>query len=324
MPSVELKDLCAALDVICPMHVLVGPGGNIVHLGKTTRKLVPTRGTGGNLFNLFQIAKPSRIDSVDDLRAVFGRKLRLEIRDADVRNLVGTAMPLGDFILLNLSFGISIASSIQKLDLKISDFAVTDSAVEMLYLAEAKTAAMSEFKRLSTRLNGEKNKAEIEATTDALTGLLNFRALRTSLTALLRAQANFAIMMIDLDFFKAVNDTLGHAAGDQVLRSTAEILREESRKEDVVARIGGDEFTIVLQGVSDEQTVKQIANRIISRIQRPIKFEDTQCQVSASIGTMFFTEPSGVEIDELLNKADTALYQSKRSGRGRNTISDPL
>ena len=127
-------------------------------------------------------------------------------------------------------------------------------------------------------------------------------------------------MMIDLDFFKAVNDTLGHAAGDRVLQATATILKDETRKEDIIARNGGDEFTIVLQGVNDEKTVDHTANRIIHRIQRPIKFQDSLCHVSASIGTTFLTDTNNTEIDALLSNVDSALYQSKREGRGRNTI----
>ena len=321
MQQVDLSNVISALDVICPMHVLVRADGTVDHLGRTIEKLLPADAIGRPVDDILTVKKPFAYSHFEDIEQIQGKKLRLQINDLKERSLVGVVMPVGQFYLFNLSFGISIASSIQKLNLQIDDFAVTDSAVEMMYLAEAKTAAMSEFKKLSIRLNGEKTKAEKEATTDALTGLLNVRALRAILASFLENKTDFAIMMIDLDFFKQVNDTLGHAAGDQVLKTMANILREETRREDIIARNGGDEFTVLLRGIKDLRSVEIVASRIIERIQAPINFGDSFCHVSASIGTMFFDGVIDVGVDDLLNSADTALYQSKRTGRGKNTIS---
>lgn len=321
MQQVDLAGLVLALDAICPMHVIVTRKGQITHIGRTLRKLLPPDALGRDIGDMLLIQKPFSDDQFQDISQITGLKLKMQIKEKEVPSLIGIAMPLGEHFLFNLSFGISIATSIKSLELKIGDFAVTDSAAEMLYLSEAKSAAMQEFKRLSARLTGAITRAEKEATTDALTGLLNFRALRATLTTLLATKQEFAIMMIDLDFFKEVNDTLGHAAGDQVLKEMALILKEETRKEDIVARNGGDEFTVLLKGVGDAHSVETIANRIIERIQQPISFGGAFCHVSASIGTMFFYKDSNADADALLSRADNALYQSKRTGRGKNTIS---
>lgn len=140
---------------------------------------------------------------------------------------------------LNLSFGIGVAEAVRRHALTVEDFAATDLTVEMLYLVEAKTAVMDELRNLNRRLQGAKVAAEEQALTDQLTGLRNRRALDLQMKALIRLGASFGLMHIDLDFFKQVNDTLGHAAGDHVLREVARVLTQETRATDMAARVGG-------------------------------------------------------------------------------------
>lgn len=116
-----------------------------------------------------------------------------------------------------------------------SDFAPTDLAVEMLYLVEAQSAAFRESRGLNDRLHGQKIAAEEQAYTDTLTGLKNRRAMDLSLAKCLSSGARFALLNLDLDYFKNVNDTLGHAAGDHVLQVVAKILLEETRQNDSIA-----------------------------------------------------------------------------------------
>ncbi|MFC6759321.1 GGDEF domain-containing protein [Sulfitobacter porphyrae] len=161
-------------------------------------------------------------------------------------------------MIVNLSFGISIVDGVRDYALSNADFAATDLAIEMLYLIEAKTAAMDESRRLNLRLQGAKIAAEQEADTDALTGLGNRRALNNVLTRMVAGRVPFAVMQIDLDYFKSVNDTLGHAAGDHVLQTVAQIMVEETRNKDTVARVGGDEFTVVLVDVRDADILRRV------------------------------------------------------------------
>jgi diguanylate cyclase (GGDEF)-like protein len=131
------------------------------------------------------------------------------------------------------------------------------------------------------------------------------------------AKAPFGLLHLDLDFFKAVNDTLGHAAGDFVLESVGRILREQIRAEDCAARIGGDEFVVVLPGRIDPNTLEAIANRIIGRLSQPMEFEGKPCRISASVGivrSVDFTTPDAAQV---LAAADRALYAAKHAGRAQ-------
>lgn len=225
--------------------------------------------------------------------------------------------------IVNLSFGISILDGVRDYALTNADFAATDLAIEMLYLVEAKSAAMEASRKLNLRLQGAKNAAEEQAYTDTLTGLKNRRALDHLLEQLLAADAAFAVMHIDLDYFKAVNDTLGHAAGDHVLQVVAQAMLEETRTTDTVARVGGDEFTVILPQVSDIDVLERVGGRIIEWIEVPIPFNDALCKISASIGTVWIQSSKSVTRETVMEDADIALYASKNEGRARQTMYTP-
>ena len=124
------------------------------------------------------------------------------------------------------------------------------------------------------------------------------------------------MMHLDLDFFKSVNDTLGHAAGDHVLQLVARIMTDEVRAPDIVARVGGDEFVILLRGTQDRDFADRIAQRIIAKLQVPIPFEGAFCKISGSAGTVVSTDYQRPTADQLLGDADAALYAAKHAGRG--------
>jgi diguanylate cyclase (GGDEF)-like protein len=173
---------------------------------------------------------------------------------------------------------------------------------------------------LNLRLEGARMAAEEEAMTDPLTSLRNRRAVDLVLERLCAARASFGLLHLDLDFFKAVNDSLGHAAGDFVLESVGRILREQLRAEDCAARIGGDEFLVIVVGRSDPKTLEAIAERIIARICQPMDFEGETCRVSASIGIVRSNDMAVPEPTQLLATADRALYAAKHAGRGRSVL----
>jgi diguanylate cyclase (GGDEF)-like protein len=156
--------------------------------------------------------------------------------------------------------------------------------------------------------------------TDPLTGLRNRRAADLFLERLCNAGASFGLLHLDLDYFKAVNDTLGHAAGDLVLAEVGRILRDQIRAEDCAARIGGDEFVIILSGRTDPAVLLAVADRVIASISRPIDFEGSECRVSASVGIVRAVDMVNPDPGRILAAADRALYAAKHAGRSRAVL----
>ena len=136
-------------------------------------------------------------------------------------------------------------------------------------------------------------------------------------------QVDFVLVHVDLDYFKQVNDTYGHAAGDYVLQKAARCLVDETRKGDVVIRAGGDEFVLLLRGNVTAEDLLSTGQRIIERLEVPIQFGGNTCQISGSIGATFSVYYETPNVDEMLHHADLALYASKRNGRARATLYDP-
>ena len=165
-----------------------------------------------------------------------------------------------------------------------------------------------------------------QATVDALTGLLNRRALLDQLEALLaqpkrrRAGEGLALLFCDLDRFKEINDTLGHAAGDLVLCTVADRIRGRIRAGDLAARMGGDEMVVVLRSVADLESAMTIAEAIRRVVDEPITTPELSVRITASIGVAL-ARP-GEQIDALIARADIAMYEAKQAGRNRVTRID--
>jgi len=317
-----------SLDWLMPMHIWISATGGVVRMGPTLRKILRSQyDPGGQVFDLVRLGKPRDVDDIAALLALAGRKLNVQLKPLPGLTFKGVVVPLPGGVggVLNLSFGLSVLEAVGRFGLTLKDFAPTDLTVEMLYLVEAKSAAMEESKSLNRRLQDARIAAEEQAFSDTLTGLKNRRAMDHVLDSLTDPPTGeaFGLMHIDLDFFKQVNDTLGHAAGDHVLRHVARILAHETRKEDLVARVGGDEFVVIFRDCSDLELLDRIAVRMISKLEEPIQFEGQQCRISASIGTTISDHYPVPQADEMLNDADVALYQSKRKGRAQHTIFVP-
>jgi diguanylate cyclase (GGDEF)-like protein len=131
-----------------------------------------------------------------------------------------------------------------------------------------------------------------------------------------------ALLYIDLDHFKRVNDSVGHNAGDQLLTIVAQRLRSCTKEGDTVARLGGDEFTVILRNVVDPDAARAIGDRIIQLLQLPVNIGGRDHFVCASIGITLFPD-DGSTIDDLMRNADTAMYRAKDSGRGCTMFFDP-
>ncbi|MDD5228770.1 MAG: diguanylate cyclase, partial [Methylococcales bacterium] len=155
---------------------------------------------------------------------------------------------------------------------------------------------------------------------DPLTNLPNRRLLTERLKQAInnkrRANKQLAVMMIDLDKFKAVNDTLGHAAGDELLKQVAMRIKTNLRNNDTIARLGGDEFVVVLEDIRSSQDTARVANVLIKTLTQPfVLTQSNSVQIGTSIGISFFPKDGG-DGDVLMDRADTALYQAKHNGRG--------
>jgi len=153
---------------------------------------------------------------------------------------------------------------------------------------------------------------------DQLTGLPNRILFSDRLTQALaqakREQLQVAVMFLDLDGFKSVNDTLGHTLGDQLLRQVAQRLTTCLRATDSVARFGGDEFTIVVSAIDDRNDVIRVANKIIEEVARPYMLDGNQASVTTSIGISFYPD-DGKDPNTLIHRADNAMYHAKRHGK---------
>ncbi|HEY0508239.1 MAG TPA: diguanylate cyclase, partial [Blastococcus sp.] len=159
-----------------------------------------------------------------------------------------------------------------------------------------------------------------QATTDPLTGLLNRTAFSDRLTAAtecIDATAPPAVLFVDIDDFKAVNDTLGHAAGDELLRTVAARLSADVRADDVVARLGGDEFAVLLTNAFGTR-LHDVAERLLVSLRCPMDIAGSTLAVTASIGGALGSP--GNTAEWLLHSADTAMYSAKRSGKNSRRL----
>jgi diguanylate cyclase (GGDEF)-like protein/PAS domain S-box-containing protein len=161
---------------------------------------------------------------------------------------------------------------------------------------------------------------------DALTGLPNRSLVRDRLTlAIARAKRNdqmVGVMFLDLDNFSEVNDLLGHAAGDRVLQTAAALLSASLRDVDTLGRLGGDEFTIVLENITGEDQVSTVAEKIKKVFAEPIVVDGREIFVSASVGIAFYPH-GGETVDALLQSADVAMYHAKGQGRNVHAFASP-
>jgi len=161
---------------------------------------------------------------------------------------------------------------------------------------------------------------------DSLTGVANRRYFREVLDRSIAYSRRYgektAVMFIDLDAFKNINDSIGHLAGDGLLVEVAKRLKASVRESDTVARVGGDEFTVILTGISDATKALLVAEKIFRQISQPIKLDNREVLISASIGIAIFPLDA-IDSETLLRNADAALYQAKERGKNCHQFFSP-
>lgn len=152
---------------------------------------------------------------------------------------------------------------------------------------------------------------------DALTGLPNrtlfLDRLQHAININSRNEEHLAVVIIDLDQFKRINDSLGHKTGDRILKIVSERFLEVVRKTDTIARLGGDEFIVLVQGFNEPSNVVPIAQKIVSVLNEPVALNGNACKISASVGISIYPQ-HGESSEDLLRRADLAMYKSKYSG----------
>ncbi len=175
-----------------------------------------------------------------------------------------------------------------------------------------------------TSIKENEERLEELAHFDQLTGLPNrllfHDRLRSSMARTRRQKSYLVVMYVDLDGFKAVNDTLGHEAGDQLLVRAATHLRASIRDDDTAARLGGDEFALLFNGLSSTEHVRMLAQRVIENLTLTVETEAEPLAVTASVGVALYVGDSSSE-EQLLERADQAMYQAKRQGKQRYCLS---
>jgi diguanylate cyclase (GGDEF)-like protein len=243
--------------------------------------------------------------------------LALAERSASAGTVVvlrGLEGPQGMLLLLNPTRGTKLGPHEQSLLSTVAG--LISVALENGQLAEAIKAMSVEKADLARR-----------AFYDPLTQIANrslfIETVATSLSQLASSQRPIAVMFIDLDGFKEINDTFGHAVGDRVLSEVAARLRVQVRKLDLAARIGGDEFGMLLDGMRHFSDAAVVADRIIETLRRPIPLDDAVISVGASVGVAVVEDAvDAPEPEELMRRADMAMYLAKRQGKNRFVIFD--
>lgn len=192
-------------------------------------------------------------------------------------------------------------------------------------LIDEEACILSSIVDITDRKEAERHLAHL-AMTDALTGLANrshfMAALEQAAAASRRSGTQMAVVLIDVDEFKRINDSAGHDAGDALLRAVADRLRGDLRSDDLVARMGGDEFAVLLSGLGTTTDLDTLLAGLTDRLHRPVSHgtRDIDCRVS--MGVALFPDHAG-DMEELMKHADIALYGAKNGGRGRACMFEP-
>jgi diguanylate cyclase (GGDEF)-like protein len=192
-------------------------------------------------------------------------------------------------------------------------------------LANAYQQLEQKVQERTHELSQANRRLEFLATHDSLTGLPNrlllFDRLDQAVKISRRSKTKFALLFIDLDDFKNVNDSFGHAIGDQVLQAVGEALSGSMRISDTVARLAGDEFAMILYDVRDESDIAIVAKKIAIALSQPIRVLDGNLTVTASIGVSLFPQ-HGTDPDSLFKKADQAMYAVKNRGKSQYLLAE--
>ena len=222
----------------------------------------------------------------------------------EVVMVLAGSRPLSDTIVLLVSAALLVSLVLWRVAALLAD----------------KERARAELRKMYVALERSQERLNHQATHDPLTGLINRAELMRTMTHLLRNRpptASAAVLFVDLDSFKEVNDAEGHAVGDALLIVLAARLQGAVRPGDIVARFGGDEFVVVLPRATEDEAIV-VAERIIERCSQPVVAHEVRTRVGASVGITVLD--GSADADSVLRSADAAMYEAKRSGRSRYAL----
>ncbi|OUL80856.1 putative bifunctional diguanylate cyclase/phosphodiesterase [Paraburkholderia hospita] len=314
---------------LCTAGTIMGVGVAAMHFtGMHAMQMSP-----GITYTIWKVALSVGVAIAASMAALW---LAFTLRASDVENLI--VKRLGAAFIMALAItgmhyvGMSAANfaagslclSGGKLDANWLALVVTATSFTML----VGTLALLGFhtSSLSISLRHANRQLHYLGTHDALTNLPNRQQLSLrigqAVAECARRESPFAVLFIDLDGFKSINDSLGHRVGDDLLQVCAERLRQDLRHTDMVARLGGDEFVIVVENVADASSAGAVANGVLRRLSQEIVVNGLPLRVSASIGVAFHPR-DGSNADELLHSADAAMYAAKQSGRNTFRVFEP-
>jgi len=324
----------ALVDTAYPFHLVLDEDLAVVAAGSSIIQLHAASLFGRRLVDLFTIDTPKVVATFEAF-AKQSRALFL-LRSTTIDGLVLRGQMLFDGAARRLVFvgspWVTETAAFASLGLTLDDFAVSDAVVDYVLLLQNQLTSLNEARAMAERLRETANQLSHQAYHDTLTGLVNRPKLLAQLQAALDRYdggSDLAVLMMDLDGFKGVNDSFGHSAGDAVLEIIGQRLEAVGRREDIVARFGGDEFALVIgasrrRNLEGAATAQQVAERVLAAINEPVSLPSSwgiSVPLSVSIGIAHATGHETAE--ELLRNADLAMYAAKGQGKSRHATFTP-
>lgn len=259
------------------------------------------------------------LDTISDKISQREAQYRILMKERLVSTLIIMLLALLLIVFVLYAIGLRISQNLQmfqhNLEESVDNWTKLDA--EHLHFNEFKHLARS-VNSMIDGLNMQAEELRHRAFHDHLTSLPNRLHSSTQLDLMIshtiKHQATAALLFIDLDNFKEINDTLGHSAGDELLRQVSTRLRDVVREEDIVARLGGDEFTVITGLLDDSRDAATLANDLLATLQQPFEIDSNELYVTASIGISLFPD-DGQNAEILLRNADSAMYEAKRGGK---------
>ncbi len=319
----------AQVEAVFPFHLVLDRDLRVLQAGSSVRRLQGDGLVGATFTDQFRVTTPRVAMTFEALTAKPRSLFLLESQATPGLLLRGQILhePGADCLFFVGSPWITETANFVALGLTLDDFAASDVVVDYVLLLQNQASALVEAKDLAARLHATAEQLEHLAHHDTLTGLPNRALLRKRLERKgpdgeEPAPTAVSVLMLDLDGFKAVNDSYGHSAGDGVLQDVAERLRALAREDDMVARFGGDEFALVLEARAgkerSETSAAKVAQRVIEALSQPFPLPlcpGVSVTLSASIG---IAHRHGIEsAEDLLRNADLAMYAAKAGGKAR-------
>ncbi|MCP5372750.1 MAG: diguanylate cyclase response regulator [Hyphomicrobiales bacterium] len=274
-------------------------------------------------------ARSTRVDNRDDLRAaLFAETWDVVLSNDNLVNIDASQVLLVvvasgqqiPFIIVSETMAMTRAVTLMKMG--ANDFVLYEDLENLPAAVRREMRSMEISRQKEEAESSNWRLANFDPLTDLPNRRLFFDRLSHALRRAKRQESGVALLYLDLDHFKWINDNLGHAAGDKLLKEASQRLKDSIRESDTVARIGGDEFAIVLTDVDQEVAAEAVARKILVKMQDPMFLKDNEVYVGVSIGIAMYPQ-HGDESKTLVHNADLAMYQSKRRGRNDFRVYSP-